>query len=143
MGRLRRCAAAVAGELGRVEQGGFAEELCSLSLYAAVSLWPRPPTTTTTTHTPSHLTPSLAPSLPGAHIPLPPRLFGFSLTLPPPPQVTVILKHMFQPSEFAENPFFREELERDLRGEAGRCGKLEKVGAGAEGCVGGARVGWG
>lgn len=51
---------------------------------------------------------------------------GFDDVLPP-QQVTVILRHMFEPSEFAENPFYREELERDLREEAGRLGKLEKL----------------
>jgi len=42
-------------------------------------------------------------------------------------QVTVILRNMFHPDEFLENPFYKEELEADIRSECGKLGKVDKV----------------
>lgn len=51
---------------------------------------------------------------------------GFDDTLKP-QQVTVILKNMFSPEEFLENPFYKEELEGDLKSECGKIGKVDKL----------------
>ncbi len=45
------------------------------------------------------------------------------------PQVTVILKHLFSPEEFIENPLGKEELEADVRSECAKLGKVDKVGS--------------
>ncbi len=42
-------------------------------------------------------------------------------------QVTVILEHMFAPTEFEEDPTLREELEDDITAECGKMGKVDKV----------------
>ncbi|PSC73552.1 Splicing factor U2AF-associated 2 [Micractinium conductrix] len=44
-----------------------------------------------------------------------------------PQEVTVILKNMFHPDEFIENPFYKEELETDLKAECGKLGKVDKL----------------
>ncbi|KAL4431027.1 hypothetical protein ABPG75_006283 [Micractinium tetrahymenae] len=51
---------------------------------------------------------------------------GFDDALKP-QQVTVILKHMFQPEEFIENPLAKEELEADVRSECAKLGKVDKL----------------
>ena len=42
-------------------------------------------------------------------------------------QVTVVIKGMFEPDEFIENPLYKEELEADLRAECGKLGRIDKV----------------
>lgn len=68
--------------------------------------------------------------------PLAPTASAWALPAHPPCpsapiQVTVILKHMFSPEEFIENPLAKEELEGDVRSECAKLGKVDKVGAGA------------
>ena len=64
-----------------------------------------------------------------------------------PTEVTVVIRRMFDPGDFAEDPFLREELDRDVTAEAAKLGTVEKVGrgggsggGGAGGCVW--RGGW-
>ena len=42
-------------------------------------------------------------------------------------QVTVVLKHMFHPDEFLEEPTLREDLEADIVTECARLGAIDKV----------------
>ncbi|KAL4426855.1 hypothetical protein ABPG77_006641 [Micractinium sp. CCAP 211/92] len=51
---------------------------------------------------------------------------GFDDALKP-QQVTVILKHLFSPEEFIENPLGKEELEADVRSECAKLGKVDKL----------------
>ncbi|EFN59448.1 hypothetical protein CHLNCDRAFT_138015 [Chlorella variabilis] len=51
---------------------------------------------------------------------------GFDDTLKP-QQVTVILKHMFEPGELVESPALKDELETDIRSECGKLGKVDKL----------------
>jgi HIV Tat-specific factor 1 len=51
---------------------------------------------------------------------------GFDDALKP-QQVTVILRNMFSPEEFAENPGYKEELEGDIRSECAKLGRVDKL----------------
>ena len=39
----------------------------------------------------------------------------------------MILKNMFDPADVVEDPFFREELERDITAECAKLGAIDKV----------------